>query len=128
MVMEDRRLPTRQIVDRLGTSQERASNILTIELGSRKVSTHWVARLLNVLSQEQVRTRQTIIWNFLKLIQMTFWHDSLSWTSTGSITPTLKQAKKKTIKTMEAPTLNHPNEGKGDTISNKGHGFHFLRF
>ena len=29
---------------------------------------------------------------------------------------------------MEAPTLNHPNERKGDTISNKDHGFHFLGF
>ena len=50
MVMEDRRLPTRQIEKRLGTSQERASNILTIELGSRKVSIRWVARLLSALS------------------------------------------------------------------------------
>ena len=76
MVTEDRRLPTRQIEDRLGTSQERASNILTIELGSRKVSTRWVARLLSILSQEQMRTLQIIIWNFFKLIQMTFWNDS----------------------------------------------------
>ena len=76
MVIEDRRLPTRPIVDRLGSSQERASNILTVELGSRRVSTRWVACLLSVLSQERMRTRQTIIWNFLKLIQMTFWHDS----------------------------------------------------
>ena len=76
MVMEDRRLPTRQIEDRLGTSQECASNILTIELGSRRVSTRWVARLLSVLSQEQKRTLQIIIWNFLKLIQTTFWNDS----------------------------------------------------
>ena len=76
MVMEDRRLPTRQIEDRLGTSQERASNILTIELGSMKVSTRWVPRLLSVLSQEQMRTPQFIIWNFLKVIQMTFWNDS----------------------------------------------------
>ena len=68
MVMEDRRLPTRQITDRLGTSQERASNILTIELGSRKVSTRWVERLLSALSQVQMRTFQIIIWNFLKLI------------------------------------------------------------
>ena len=77
MVMEDRRLPTRQTADRLGYSQERVSNILAIELGSRKMSTRWVACLLRVLSQEQMGTRQTIIWNFLKLIQMTFWHDSL---------------------------------------------------
>ena len=76
MVMEDRRLPTRQIEDRLGTSQERASNILTIELGSREVTTLWVACLLSVLSQEQMRTLQIIIWKFLKLIQMSFWQDS----------------------------------------------------
>ena len=29
---------------------------------------------------------------------------------------------------MEALTLNHPNEGNGDTISNKDHGFHFMGF
>ena len=57
---------------------------------------------------------------------MTFWHDSLSWTSTGSITSHLET--KRTIKTMEAPTPTTPNEGKGDTISNKDHGFHFLGF
>ena len=61
MVMEDRQLPARQIVEGSVTSQERASNILTIKLGSRKVSTRWVARLLSVLGQEQMRTRQTII-------------------------------------------------------------------
>ena len=64
MVMEDRRLPARQIVDGSVTSQGRASNILTIKLGSRKVSTPWVARLLSVLGQEQIRTRQIIIDNF----------------------------------------------------------------
>ena len=66
MIMEDRRLSTRQIADRLGIPQERADNILKNELGLSKVSARWVPRLL---TPEQNRTRYLLSVDNLKLLE-----------------------------------------------------------
>ncbi|XP_076068328.1 histone-lysine N-methyltransferase SETMAR-like [Oratosquilla oratoria] len=66
MVMEGRRLSSRQIATRMGISQERAVNILTNELGMSKVSARWVPRLL---TPDQKRTRRTMSAENLELFE-----------------------------------------------------------
>ncbi|XP_076037348.1 histone-lysine N-methyltransferase SETMAR-like [Oratosquilla oratoria] len=66
MVMEDRRLSSRQIATRMGISQERAVNILTNELGMSKVSARWVPRLF---TPDQKRTRRTMSAENLELFE-----------------------------------------------------------
>lgn len=54
MVMADRRIKVREIVEAVGISYERVQNILTNELGMSKISARWVPRLLTV-DQKRVR-------------------------------------------------------------------------
>ncbi|XP_076039451.1 protein GVQW3-like [Oratosquilla oratoria] len=66
MVMEARRLSSRQIATRMGISQERAVNNLTNELGMSKVSARWVPRLL---TPDQKKTRRTMSAENLELFE-----------------------------------------------------------
>ena len=55
--MTDRRVTERYIASTVGISQERVHSILTEDLEMRKLSAHWVPRLLTV---EQKHTRRTL--------------------------------------------------------------------
>ena len=66
MVMQDRRISCRQVVERLWISIERADKILTKELGFSKVSERWVLRLL---TPEQKSTRCTVTMGNLELFE-----------------------------------------------------------
>ena len=57
IVMTDRRVTERYIASTFGISQERVHSILTEDLEMRKLSAHWVPRLLTV---DQKHTRCTL--------------------------------------------------------------------
>lgn len=57
MVLDDRRIKVRELAEVMKMSKERICNILTEELGMRKLSARWVPRLLTV---DQKRTRMNI--------------------------------------------------------------------
>ncbi|KYN10050.1 hypothetical protein ALC57_17822 [Trachymyrmex cornetzi] len=70
IVMSDRRLKLRQIVEMVGISEERIFHILHEILGMRKLTSRWVPRLLTV---ENKRVRMTISKQCLEL----FHHDNV---------------------------------------------------
>lgn len=53
MVLDDRRIKVREIVEAMGIPKERICHIVTEELGMRKLSTRWVPRLLT-LNQKRI--------------------------------------------------------------------------
>ena len=66
MFVQDCRISSRQIAERLGILTERADKILTQELGFSKVSARWVPRLL---TPEQKRTRCIVSLGNLELCE-----------------------------------------------------------
>ncbi|KYN06367.1 hypothetical protein ALC62_02704 [Cyphomyrmex costatus] len=60
IVMSDRRLKLREIVEMVGISEERVYNILHEILGMRKLTSRWVPRLLWV-KNKRVRSKKGII-------------------------------------------------------------------
>lgn len=58
LVLEDRRLKVREIVERLNISTERVHHILTEELAMKKLSARWVPRLLTV-DNKRLRERDS---------------------------------------------------------------------
>ena len=66
IVMTDRRVRERYIASTVGISQERMHSILTEDLEMRKLSAHWVPRLLTV---DQKHTRRTLSRTNLNLLE-----------------------------------------------------------
>jgi len=82
IVLIDRRVKVRDLVEAIGISHGTVISILHEQLGMKKLSARWVPRLLIV---DHKRDRVTILKQLFE-IQINFCVDSLLWTKHGSIT------------------------------------------
>ena len=96
MILEDRRLKVREIVEAAGMSSEQAYHILSEELGMKKLSARWVPRLL---MQDQKRVRLEIYEGCLAC----FWRNQQDFCA--SLGPQMKH--RFTTVTLEAKQWKH---------------------
>jgi len=70
LILEDRRISAKSIVQQLGISRERVGSIIHEDLDMRKLSMKWVPKYLNADQKRQECQSSEQIWNFFGAIQM----------------------------------------------------------
>ena len=70
LILEDRRISTKSIVEKPGISRERVGSIIHEQLDMRKLSANWVPKCLNANQKRQRCQSSEQIWNFFGTIQM----------------------------------------------------------
>ena len=81
LILEDRLIYAKSIVEQLGKSRKRAGSIIHEDMDMRKLSKKWVPKCLNANGA----SRLSNFWNFFRLcaIQMISCRDWLPWTEPG---------------------------------------------
>jgi len=75
LILEDRWISAKSIVEQLGISRERVGFIIHEDLDMRKLSAKWVPKCLNPDHKHQRCQSSEQIWNFFGAIKMTFCRD-----------------------------------------------------
>jgi len=70
LILEDRRISTKSIVEQMGISRERVGSIIHEDLDMRKLSAKWVPKCLNADQKRQRCQSSEQLWNFFGAIQM----------------------------------------------------------
>ena len=70
LILEDRRISTKSIVEQLGILREQVGSIIHEDLDMRKLSAKWVPKRLKTDQKLNGASRLSKFWNFFGAIQM----------------------------------------------------------
>ena len=75
LILEDRRISAKSIVEQLDISRERVGPIIHEDLDMSKLSAKWVPKCLNADEKRHGCQSSEQVWNFFGAIQMISCHD-----------------------------------------------------
>jgi len=92
VILEDRRISTKSIAEKLGISRERVGSIIHEDLDIRKLSAKWVPKRLNAVQKHKRCQSSEQYLDFFGAIQTISCCDWRPWTKPGYITVTRRQS------------------------------------
>ena len=92
LILEDRRISAKSIVEQLGISRERVGSIILEDFDMRKLSAKWVPKFLNADQKRNGASHLSNFWNFFDAMRMISCRNWWSWTRPGYIAMTRRQS------------------------------------
>jgi histone-lysine N-methyltransferase SETMAR len=125
IVLVDRRMNIREIVEIVGISSEPVQNIVHEYLGMTKLSARWVPRLLTVDNNRNRMTTSKQCFELFKSNPKKFLRRFVTVDETWI--PSLHARNERRVKTVDITRQTITKEGKDNSIGRKGHRSPFSR-